>query len=67
MEGEAYVRISVLVGSFVLGSTVDATTHAESSDVFSSAWIRVAVAKRSSISLKSVVLRIPWRIESGVI
>jgi hypothetical protein len=58
-KDRAYVslRISVLVSSFVTGSTPRLTLNRVMS--FSSDWIRVAVAERSSISFKRVVFSIP--------
>jgi hypothetical protein len=54
MEGRTYVslRINVLVGICVSGSTPRLTLNRVMS--FSSAWIRVAVAERSSISFERV-------------
>jgi hypothetical protein len=65
-KDRAYVslRISVLVSSFVIGSTPRLTLNRVIS--FSSDWICVAVAERSSISFKRVVFSIPWRVRIGM-
>ena len=61
MEGRTYVslRINVLVGICVSGSTPRLTLNRVMS--FSSAWIRVAVAERSSISFERVYSAFFWR------
>ena len=66
MEGKTYVslRISVLVSSCVLGSTPRLTLNRVMS--FSSAWIRVAVVERSSISFSEGIISTSSLVRVGV-